>query len=250
MKRLRPRVTPGGGREGRREGGWEILYTGFVLIMLVFFIMLASYAAPARERLARAARSFEASLGLLPGGRGVLPADRSSSGADPEGIISGQREVDRLFARLAPLLRRHGAERRASLVSTARGAVMRLADQALFSSGSAELGPKARRLMRDLARAVDNGPWALRIEGHTDDRPIHSERYPTNWELSTARAVNVLRVLQEEGGLAGERLAAAGFGEQRPLTANATERQRARNRRVEILFQPRPGAADPRSLQP
>jgi chemotaxis protein MotB len=119
-----------------------------------------------------------------------------------------------------------------------------LSDQALFTSGSAELGPQSRRLLRELAVVIAPTGWSMRVEGHTDDRPIRSERYPSNWELSTARAVSVLRFLEGQGVLDRARLAAAGYGEQRPLVPNGGPWQRAKNRRVEILFRQGPAVAN------
>ncbi len=236
------------GLTGGSTGGWEIIYTGFVMILLCFFIMLASFATLEKAKLVHVAQSFEASLRLLPGGQGVLPA-MIAAGKGPA-AAAGSSEVEQLFALLMPLFRDHSAASQISLVRTHSGPVMRLADQALFTSGSADLGPEPRRLLKKLAETIAPTDWSLRIEGHTDDRPINSERYPSNWELSTARAVSVLRFLEEGGALHSSRLAAAGFGEQRPIGPNGSARQRAKNRRVEILFRQGMAGSLPAGRQP
>jgi chemotaxis protein MotB len=116
----------------------------------------------------------------------------------------------------------------------------------LFASGSASLGPSGREQMRTLARTLRdiarNIPeeinWVLRVDGHTDKAPISTSEFPSNWELSTARAISVVRFLQSQG-IPPERLAATGFGEYQPLDpANNTEAYR-RNRRIEMKFDQR-----------
>jgi chemotaxis protein MotB len=116
----------------------------------------------------------------------------------------------------------------------------------LFQTGSADLGPEGieqvRRLavtLRDISKEIPKGVnWVLRIDGHTDRRPILSGRYPSNWELSTARAISVLRTLAADG-VPSDRLAAAGFGEFQPLDTGDTDAAYTRNRRIEIRFDQR-----------
>jgi len=116
----------------------------------------------------------------------------------------------------------------------------------LFQTGSADLGPEGleqvRRLaatLKDISKEIPKGVnWVLRIDGHTDRRPITSGRFPSNWELSTARAISVLRTLAASG-VPNDRLAAAGFGEFQPLDPADNEAAYARNRRIEIRFDQR-----------
>jgi chemotaxis protein MotB len=104
----------------------------------------------------------------------------------------------------------------------------------LFQSGRAELQPDALPLLDAVANQLRTGSNPVRVEGHTDTIPPDSERYPTNWELSTARAVSVTRYLAESGHLPAGRLSAEGFGEFHPLVDNDTREHRSLNRRVEI----------------
>jgi chemotaxis protein MotB len=116
----------------------------------------------------------------------------------------------------------------------------------LFETGSADLGPAGREQVRRLAATVKDISagmpkglnWVLRIDGHTDRRPITSGRFPSNWELSTARAITVLRALAADG-VPKDRLAAAGFGEFQPVDTGTTEAAYAKNRRIEIRFDQR-----------
>jgi len=116
----------------------------------------------------------------------------------------------------------------------------------LFETGSAELGPQGREQVRRLAATVKEIAagmpkglnWVLRVDGHTDKRPITSGKFPSNWELSTARAITVLRALAADG-VPRDRLAAAGFGEFQPVDTGSTEVAYAKNRRIEIRFDQR-----------
>lgn len=116
----------------------------------------------------------------------------------------------------------------------------------LFETGSADLGPAGRDQVRKLAATVKEINavmpkglnWVLRVDGHTDKRPITSGKFPSNWELSTARAITVLRALAADG-VPRDRLAAAGFGEFQPVDSGTTEAAYAKNRRIEIRFDQR-----------
>jgi len=117
----------------------------------------------------------------------------------------------------------------------ARGLVVTIVtDRVLFDPGEADLRPEGTQVLEGLAAALGRLPNKLSIEGHTDDTPI-SGRYPSNWELSTARATTVLRSLIEQHGIAPDRLQAAGYADTRPVAGNATPEGRAANRRVEIV---------------
>jgi chemotaxis protein MotB len=118
--------------------------------------------------------------------------------------------------------------------------------EVLFDSGSADIGPAGKDqldvlattlilLLPEIPKDID---WVLRVDGHTDDRPISSSQFPSNWELSTARAVAVVKYLASRG-IPDDRLAAAGFGEFRPIDTSGTEEGRRKNRRIEIKFDQR-----------
>jgi chemotaxis protein MotB len=112
--------------------------------------------------------------------------------------------------------------------------VIRMKSAILFSEGQAALTPKAAEVLAGLAPVLAKAPSRLRVEGHTDDLRINSPQFPSNWELSTARAISVVSYL-EERGIAHDRLSVAGYGEFHPLAPNDSAERRALNRRVEIV---------------
>jgi chemotaxis protein MotB len=118
-----------------------------------------------------------------------------------------------------------------------------VASEILFPSGSAELAPAGADVLRKVAAAANQSQDEVRVEGHTDSDPIASvlaQYYPTNWELSTARAAAAVRTLQATGMVPAERLAAVGYGDSHPVAPNDTVEGKAKNRRVEIIFKPIP----------
>lgn len=240
------------GRKNNSEdfsgGGWEIVYSGFVLILLCFFIMLSSFSSMEEAKIMRFVKSFIDAVGILPGGLKfdsgpiVLPGS-----AD---IVDSSDELAQIFAALEELNERLKNENDIALAYSSRGLVMRLSDRALFDVGVADISPQAIPLLNKVGDIIAGTDFEVRIEGHSDDLPIKTDQFPSNWELSTARAVNVLRYFLETGGISSQRLSAAGFGEFQPMVPNDSMEHRAQNRRVEIIFlssgqRPNPAEATP-----
>jgi chemotaxis protein MotB len=116
-----------------------------------------------------------------------------------------------------------------------------MVDAILFASGEAEVKPEGRAVLGKIAEVLKKAGRSVQVQGHTDDVPISgrlAERFPTNWELSAARAVNVARYLQQEAGVDPALLSASAFSEHRPRAANDTPEGRQENRRIEILLGP------------
>jgi chemotaxis protein MotB len=145
----------------------------------------------------------------------------------------------------------HGFSKSVQTTIEARGLVIRvLTDDLLFASGQATLEGRAYGLLSEIAQLLNvDTTHPISVEGNTDNVPIHSSQFPSNWELSTARASTVVRFLIAHGVGAG-RLTASGNAEQRPLDTNATAAGRARNRRVEIVMRRINTAEDEGEAQP
>ena len=121
---------------------------------------------------------------------------------------------------------------------TPEGLVISLHEAGFFPSGSAEVRDASLPMLINLASTLPSGP--LRVEGHTDNVPIHTPQFATNWELSTARATTIARLLLEHGSIDPASLSAAGYAEFHPVADNTTELGRAQNRRVDIILLRRP----------
>ncbi len=116
-----------------------------------------------------------------------------------------------------------------------RGLVISLGEGGFFDSGSDQLKPEGKVLLDKIASGLASSTGAIHVEGHTDDVPISNPRFPTNWELSTARSTTVVAYLITKFGFAPARLTAAGYSQYRPVAPNTTSEGRARNRRVDII---------------
>lgn len=232
QKRNKRRSAHSGGSIG---GGWEIIYTGFVLILLCFFIMLCSFSTMEKSKVTQFVRSFNLAVNILTGGLKLESGDIMLPAS--EDIVDEKSRLAGIFKDVLHKTRSLGIDSSVDLEMRGRTLVMRLANAILFQTGSALILPGSIPLLKKVGAVIASTPYAVRVEGHTDDRPIHTRRYPSNWELSTARAVNVLRFLVDRAGVPADRLSAAGFGAFQPLASNATAAGRAKNRRVEIVFQ-------------
>jgi chemotaxis protein MotB len=115
-----------------------------------------------------------------------------------------------------------------------------LEDALLFGSAQIRFNPKALPVLTEVAAALKKIDGDILVEGHTDNRPLASQRYPSNWELSTARAAQVVKFFSEAGKIAPRRLAAVGYAASKPIATNDTPKGRASNRRVEIVLLMRP----------
>ncbi|MDH5173936.1 MAG: OmpA family protein [Elusimicrobiota bacterium] len=121
-----------------------------------------------------------------------------------------------------------------------KGLVISLREKLMFDSGRAEIYQEAKYILKDITKEIGDVPNNTRIEGHTDNVPIGAElksKFPTNWELSTARATNVTRYLLETLNFPPKRISSAGYGEYQPVLDNDTEEHKAMNRRVDIVVQ-------------
>ncbi len=220
--------------DGSAGGGWEIVYSGFVLILLCFFIMLSSFSSVQEAKIMRFVKSFVESVSILPGGLkadggvGVMPMS-----AD---MVAKDSPLARIYTDLKALADRLNRKNDIVVAFSPKGLVMRLSDKALFDAGKAAISPPAVALLQKIGAIIAQTDYEVRVEGHTDDVPIQTAQYPSNWELSTARAANVLRYLIETYPISSKRLSAVGFGQYQPLVPNDSPMHRARNRRVEIVF--------------
>ena len=121
------------------------------------------------------------------------------------------------------------------VLKTDRGVVIRLNDTMLFDTGSAIIKPQAKATLDKISSSLASFENPVLIEGHTDSMPIRTEKYPSNWELSTARATNIIKYLTQAHKFPPSRLSAVGYGEYMPVEQNTTPQGRAKNRRVDII---------------
>lgn len=195
---------------------WIYSYGDLVTLLLVFFILLWSYCKVDDEKFKSVAESFKpvppGSPFFLDGKEAVLETVASK--------IETSEISDSAFVTIDP-----------------RGVVVSFKDTVLFETGSAELKPAARKVLDKFLPYIFGLPNKVVVEGHTDDQGISSLRFPSNWELSSARASAVARYFESEG-VKGRRLRIIGYGQYRPRFRNDTPQKRALNRRIDIVIKP------------
>lgn len=213
-------------------GSWLTTYSDMMSLLLAFFVLLFSFSVMDEHKFATFITAFQEYIGIIGEGQaaleqpGPLPMDYSDV---------GQRQLWELFEELVELIEQEGLTG-VQLDLQERGLVVRFAEQVFFDLGEATLKPEARETLRKLAGTLRSLPNPLRVEGHTDNLPINTPRFPSNWELSVHRATNVVRFLIEEEGFDPQKLSAAGYSEYRPLKPNDSAENRAMNRRVDIVI--------------
>lgn len=257
--------------EHENHEAWVIPYADMITLLMGLFIVMWAISSADMAKLEALQTSFAGALGLTPTGESVAGGDGAMDGTDglfdavgaAPIVIDGVELTPEKIEDAVGALEREEAAAEARAIEDAqldaveeairthaetqglgdavhmrreeRGLVVSIvSDQVLFDPGSATLRPDGRAVLDGLAGALLALPNPVAIEGHTDDVPISNARFPSNWELSTARATSVLQHLIGAYGFPPDRLTAAGYGEQRPIAPNATSAGRDQNRRVDI----------------
>ncbi|MDF2569270.1 MAG: motB, partial [Sporomusa sp.] len=168
-----------------------------------------------------------------------LPAVMSNlSGVNEKVYMQETAQLIELKKKLDQYIADNGLGGDLSTALTDDGLMIRIKDTALFSSGSAEIRPESQRFGTQIAKLLSPLNQKVTVSGHTDILPINTREFPSNWELSSRRAVNFMKFLMvQEAGLKPERFSATGYGEYRPVASNDTPAGRSVNRRVEVLIQ-------------
>jgi chemotaxis protein MotB len=217
------------GHDGAGMMRWLLTYADMITLLLAVFIVLYASSSVNAKKLQEVASSIRGAFGA-PAGESQI----NRLGQGGERILYVPNYLDRVAEELASLLRAEAEGGKVQILKTPRGIVLRFQDTALFDLGRAGLKPEAREMFDKLAPLIKPLQNTIEAEGHTDDLPIRSAQFPSNWELSAARATSVVRYFIETHGLSPERLAARGMGEFRPLYPNQARQGEPRNRRVEI----------------
>lgn len=248
--------------EGEGRGGmerWLITYADLITLLMIFFVMMYTMSQIDASKY----RAVVNSLSIVLTGQALSVLETQgpsmiegiSGQLLPEGegdIPQNQGKLEEVKKFIAEFIRTESLEiseeKQPGNTSTTklseyvivyeqeRGLVISFKDALLFASGSAELTPRAREIIKKVGAALADLPNYIRVEGHTDNLPINTSQFPSNWELSVLRASNVVHVLQEEAGIPAQRLSIIGYGEYRPLVPNENAQNRAMNRRVDIVI--------------
>ena len=257
-RRQRRRAGDGQGDGHADDERWLLTYADMITLLMALFMVLFSISSVNVSKFETLKETLQNAFSpkVLSGGGSILPDGGASRSPQPpsqqptpaavprqleDRADQGRRDEQEDFRRLK---RQHDADPRSPGVTASidtqihsRALVIRLlTDDVVFDSGSATLKPEAAPLLAKISALVNvDASHPISVGGHTDDVPIATGRFPSNWELSAARAAGVARFLTGHG-VAATRLEATGVADQRPIATNTTEEGRSRNRRVEIAL--------------
>ena len=223
----------GGGHDGGGMMRWLLTYADMITLLVVFFIIMYAQARVDQTRFSQVAISLRKAFNVqvLEG----LDAPSPLPGFGASGVIRTDN-LQYISQELERFIAAQGAGDEVGVGLTREGLVVSFSGNLLFRSGRAEITPEGRRVLEKLAAMLRTMPNYVRVEGHTDNIPISTPEFPSNWELSAARALAVVHYFVDEAELPASRFSAAAFGENRPMTGNETKQQRARNRRADVVI--------------
>jgi chemotaxis protein MotB len=215
---------------------WLLTYADLITLLLAFFIMMYTFSKQDAQKYEEVTAHLKS---IFSGGSGVAYRASAASGSTFLEIGSKGTQSDeikkQLEQQIKTLASNNGSSDNMSIFSDERGIVIRIMDKAFFDEGKAELKGSARGALDKIIPVVSHINNHISIEGHTDNVPISTNEFKSNWELSVRRSTEVVRYLIEKGGLSPQRISASGYAEYRPLAENDTPGNRALNRRIEII---------------
>lgn len=209
---------------------WMVTYGDMMTLLLTFFVLLLSFSSIQESKFHEAIGSLQAAMGVMNTSQYVLETQAPPL---PTDVSRARQQLRAQMKKIEDYLKSAGLDGNVEVLPTWEGFVIRLDNPLLFDTGSADLKPEANGIMDAIISLLSQMDYELRIEGHTDNVPIHNQRFPSNWELSTTRALSVLKAVNRRG-IDPTRLSASGYGEFKPLVPNDSDENRQRNRRVEI----------------
>ena len=235
---------------------WLVSYADFITLLFAFFVVLYAFAKADQKKQMQVAASIDTafrSLGLFPdASRRLAPTSSAAQGVEkpaiPMNIVMGEDvlapaqvkdDLNHIRRELEQTLSNQVAQHTVSIQMGRDGLVISLREAGFFNSGSATPQPETLPTLRAIAASLGRTPYDLRIEGHTDNIPIHNPEFDSNWELSSARATRIARLFLDMKAMPPDRLSAAGYAEFHPVASNSTADGRAENRRVDLVVLPR-----------
>ncbi len=235
---------------------WLVSYADFITLLFAFFVTMYAISRVDEKKLGSVVESLQRALGstfLIQMNRQEPGAFQTSSKPLEVSVVSATEKAQAAakedFEKLAAEIKNNmeqgiknlGQEEQVSLtelkfIIDKRGLVLRFSERFFFPSGDASIRPEVLPTLNVLAQSLEKIPNHIRIEGHTDSVPICTPRFPSNWELSTARATSIVRYFLTHFKFEPNQLSAAGYGEFRPIAGNETADGRMQNRRVDIVI--------------
>lgn len=219
---------------------WIVSYADMLTLLFALFVVLyaTSDANPNKLKIVKTSIDNAFSLDIKTGDAGASAIFDSGGSGLTQGVAQVKsQDLVALSQTLGAFSKQNGLGSSIQVRSDTTSITISLQDNLLFDSGSADLKPGSQAVLDAVGLALKGLPNIIRVEGHTDNVPVNNPDFPTNWELSAARASRVLRVLADSGNLKETQLFLAGYADTRPIADNATPEGRSLNRRADIVIE-------------
>ncbi|MEM1261486.1 MAG: flagellar motor protein MotB [Pseudomonadota bacterium] len=278
--------APGGDDEGGGVPAWVMTFADLMTLLMCFFVLLLAFSEMDVLKFKQLSGSVREAFGVqaqieaktIPKGTSIIAQEFSPGIPEPTPLVVVQQHTtdtqensldfeaddeietnerrkerestpEQIAENLKAKLGQEIAENKVDVRVEGRRVVIELREKATFASGAAQMAPEFVPVLGKIAEILDTTPGSINVSGHSDNVPIRSNRFRSNWDLSSARAVTVLDSLLRQADLSPARFTASGHADTRPLLPNTSPSNRARNRRVEISIVQRPDA-DPQVIDP
>jgi chemotaxis protein MotB len=225
---------------------WLVSYADFITLLFAFFVVLYAFAKADQKKQADVSNAIDGafrSLGISSYRQDAKKPPTASLevvvGTDIQSPEKVRDDLEHMQRELEQRLASQVAHHTVSIAMGRDGLVISLREAGFFDSGSAVPKPETMQTLRTIANRLSATPYDLRVEGHTDNVPIHTAQFDSNWELSAARATRIARLFLGMNAIPPERISAAGYAEFHPVASNSTAQGRAENRRVDLVVLPR-----------
>ena len=226
-----------------KADGWLATYADTITLLLTFFVLLYSMATIDNEKIKQLSTAFKTFMSgeegatlmkydLYNGEVPLIGGENSNPIQGGEGIT----EQEKIYNDIKNFVESNNLSEVVEIVDDERGVAMQLKSNILFETSSSNLKEDSKIILKKINSIISSLKNPILVEGHTDNRPINTDRFPSNWELSADRAVNVVRYFVEVLGEDPERFSATGYAEFKPVAPNNNYENMAKNRRVDILI--------------
>jgi len=222
--------------ETEYSNNWIITYSDMITILLCFFIIFFTLTTEEASLLHYITDSLALEIEDLSHENQKLKEEKESLAATLFGLQNIEEGIQGSSEDFIRFLKDYDLLDQVDLIEEERGLIIRFRDSVLFDSGEAQISKEGYEVLNQIAEKLKDIPNPIVIEGFTDNIPMQTRSFPSNWELSVARAIGVARFIIDEKGIQEDRVSVSGFGEHRPIDSNDTEQGRANNRRIEITI--------------
>lgn len=218
---------------------WLLTYSDLITLLMIFFVIMYAMSNVDVAKYEQMAQSLGVAMG---GGSKVFQVTPGVSDTNKNfdsgtnGMKTEKTKLEELKATLDNYLKKNGMSSSVATEISERGLEVSLKDTVLFDSGKADIKPEAKGRLIAIGKIITTLPNLIRIEGHTDNVPIHNSSFASNWELSAIRAVKVNQLLIDYVNIPPTKVTIEGYGEYHPLVPNTTATNKAQNRRVNIVI--------------